>query len=44
MSTFSWRDWLYASRNDGKPRVLRLRDLTPDIGTKNLIGDIKKVY
>jgi hypothetical protein len=41
MGMFAWRDWLYALRLDGKPRVLRLPSF-PD--TKNLIELIKKVY
>jgi hypothetical protein len=43
MSLFSWRTWLYAPRNDDKPRALRLPFSFPD-QTKNLIEQIKKVY
>jgi hypothetical protein len=41
-SAFYWFDWLYAPRNDGKPRVLRFPKSFRD--AKSFIERIKKVY
>jgi hypothetical protein len=41
-SKFSWCDWLYAPRNDGKPRTLRLNGASPN--KDHFVEQIKKVY
>jgi hypothetical protein len=43
-SMISWYDWLYTprTRNDGKPRALRLSSSFPN--AKDPIEQIKKVY
>jgi hypothetical protein len=40
---FPYCDWLYATRNDGKPRALRLSNNISNTA-KNLIEQIKTVY